>query len=99
MRSFTVNVFVPGIFLPRDKKAVGILDDVAFVLRRTVETQILKNSEKRKIYDKLGPEAMASKFPVDKIAMLLEVCQIHFDGAQIFVLYSCGTWILPGTTS
>lgn len=81
-----LSFLVFSIFLPRDKKTVGILDAVAFFWRRTVDTQILKDSEKRKIYDKLGPEAVASKFPVDKIAMLLEVRQIYFDGAQIFVL-------------
>lgn len=35
--------------------------------------QILMDSEKREIYDKLGPEAAASKHPVNENTMLIEV--------------------------
>ena len=36
--------------------------------------QILMDSEKREIYDKLGPEAAASKHPFNENTMLIEVC-------------------------
>lgn len=32
------------------------------------------DSEKREIYDKLGPEAAASKHPFNENTMLIEVC-------------------------
>lgn len=37
--------------------------------------KILMDSEKREIYDKLGPEAATSKHPFNENTMLIEVCK------------------------
>lgn len=55
-----------------------------FVSCRVVSCQILMDSEKREIYDKLGPEAAASKHPFNENTMLIEVRSEHVCQLQGF---------------
>lgn len=51
--------------------------------------QTLMDAEKREIYDKLGPEAAASKTPINENTMLLEVCVDDASGIRTgMALYS-----------
>lgn len=75
---------------------ISILDYVANLVRRTLITQILMDSEQRKIYDKRGPEEASEHLYGGKDGIFDEVCQAHFRGFHVFVPIF-GTWRMPGT--